>query len=78
MTPIGKCVKKTYRKVDICFTGPKCMAPFAEVGEPACFDDKVRGGAGERGAGRARKRGSADAWGRGSNAGRVVARGKRL
>ncbi|KIZ00590.1 hypothetical protein MNEG_7373 [Monoraphidium neglectum] len=41
MTPIGKCVQKTYRKIDVCFNGPKCMAPFNETGTPSCFDDKV-------------------------------------
>lgn len=49
MLKIGKCVKRTYRKVDVCFMGPVCMAPFNETGTPQCFDDKVMQVGGARG-----------------------------
>ena len=42
MSAIGKCVKKSYRVVDICFQGPVCQAPYNETGAPTCFDDKVK------------------------------------
>ena len=46
---MGKCVLRELRKVDVCYFGASCMAPFNQSGDQFCLDDKslaVRGTAG--------------------------------
>jgi len=38
---VGKCVRKVYRKVGVCYKGPVCMSPYKATGAPECFEDKV-------------------------------------
>ncbi len=39
--PVGKCVRREYKKVEACFNGPVCMAPYKAAGPAECFEDKV-------------------------------------
>lgn len=41
MNKVGKCVLRAYRKIDACFFGPLCVAPFNGTGEQHCLDDKA-------------------------------------